>query len=307
MVFPVTDQWSMAVSKNAERLREVSVPCTADREAVDLMLHKERFCLWCKDRGYKTPRCWSLEEVRQLPPEDYPILVKPKRHRWSSNSDPTDLHMEMVRLRNTMLADKWEVERFVEREKRFMEHLFFQEYVRGGSERIYNIGMYVDASHRVLASVAGHKIRGCMTNHGDTNLGERVPPPGRTQEVAEGIVKELAYTGMVEFEFKQDPQSQEFILIEVNPHLWAWCGLGTVCDINFPLIAYRDLTGTLDPSTIVPFQGSVRFARMVPDLLICTIYSRMGVNVPRRSLSNGWGTCGPTGSSAGSSHGATGW
>lgn len=288
VVFPVTDQWSMAVSKHADRLREVSIPCTATEEVVDLMLHKERFIKWCSEKGIRTPRSWTLEEVHLLTPEEYPIIVKPKRHRWSSNGDPLDLHNEMVRLRNSPIGDKWELEKFLQKEKKFIEHLFFQEYVAGGSDLMYNIGMYVDGSHDVVASMAGHKIRGCMTNHGDTNVGENVSPPGNTQEVAESIVKELGYTGVVEFEFKQDPRTHELVLIEVNPHFWAWCGMGTVCGINFPMIAYQDLTGTLDPSTIVPYQGRVRYARAVPDLINCMIYSRMGANTPKCYLPQWW-------------------
>lgn len=288
VVFPVTDQWSMAVSKHADRLREVSIPCTATEEVVDLMLHKERFIKWCSEKGIRTPRSYTPEEVYLLTPEKYPIIVKPKRHRWSSNGDPSDLHNEMVRLRNTPIGDKWELEKFLQKEKKFIEHLFFQEYVPGGSDLMYNIGMYTDASHNVLASLAGHKVRGCMTNHGDTNVGENVCPPGNTQEVAESIVKQLGYTGVVEFEFKQDPRTQELVLIEVNPHLWAWCGMGTVCGINFPMIAYQDLTGTLDPSTIVPYQGRVRYARAVPDLINCMIYSRMGANTPKCYLPQWW-------------------
>jgi len=284
VVLPVTDQWSMAVAKHADRLREVSVPCTAGWEVVELMLHKDRFSQWACDRGFRTPRSYTQEEMQRLPSEEYPVVVKPRVHRWSSNGDPQRLHAEMIRLRNTIIEDKWELERFMKREGRFMDHMFFQEYVRGGSDRIYSIGMYIDRSSRIVASIAGHKIRGCMTKHGDTNLGEKVTPPKPIWEMAEGIVRELGYVGVVEFEFKQDARPDEFVLIEVNPHLWAWCGMGLPCGMNFPLIAYQDLTGTLDPASIVPFEGKVRFARIVFDLLNCTVYSRMGADTPKRSL-----------------------
>ncbi len=284
VVLPVTDQWSMAVARHASRLQEVSIPCTAEWEAVELMLHKDRFSHWARERGIKTPRTWTQEEVLRLPPEEYPVVVKPRLHRWSGNGDPQHLHADMIRLRNTIIADRWELERFLKKESRLMEHMFFQEYVRGGSDRIYNIGMYIDRSHQVLASLAGHKVRGCMTNHGDTNLGENVTAPASIKDMAERMVRELGYVGVVEFEFKKDARNDEFVLIEVNPHLWAWCGMGLPCGMNFPLIAYQDLAGTLDPASIVPFQGKVRFARIVFDLLNCIVYSRMGADTPKRSL-----------------------
>ncbi len=284
VLLPVTDQWSMAVARHAEQLREVSAPCTGPWKAVDLMLRKDLFSQWAQEMGIRTPRMWSREEMPALPEEEYPVVVKPRLHRWSSNTDPQRLHADMIRLRNTIIEDRWELERFVEKENRLMEHVFFQEYVRGLSDRIYNIGMYVDRSSQIVASVAGHKIRGCMTNHGDTNLGESIPAPAPVWEAAQRIVRELNYTGVLELEFKKDTRDDAFVLIEVNPHLWAWCGMGLACGVNFPLIAYRDLTGTLDPTTIVPFDGKVKYARVVSDLLNTTIYCRMGANTPQRTL-----------------------
>ena len=284
VVMPVTDQWSMAVARHADRLREVSVPCTAIWEAVELMLHKDRFCQWAQERGIRTPRTWTQEELLRLPSEEYPVIVKPRLHRWSGNGDPQHLHAEMIRLRNTVIEDRWDLERFLKKEGRFVEHMFFQECVRGRSDRIYNIGMYIDRSSQIIASIAGHKIRGCMTNHGDTNLGERISPPKPIWDMAEKIVRELDYIGVVEFEFKQDTRNDEFVLIEVNPHLWAWCGIGLPCGMNFPLIVYQDLTGTLDPASIVPYEGKVRYARIVPDLLNCTVYCRIGADTPKRTL-----------------------
>jgi hypothetical protein len=51
--------------------------------------------------------------------------------------------------------------------------------------------------------------------------------------------------------------------------------MSAACGINLPLIAYQDLTGMLDPASIVPFSGRVRYARVVSDFFNCHFYSML--------------------------------
>ena len=274
VLLPLTDQWSMALSRHTDRLREVAEPCVANRATVELMLNKERFSRWGRERGIRTARAWELYELWQWPDDAFPVLVKPRRHRWSSNSDPDDLHQKMVDRRFILIKDRGELKRYVDREK-YLEHLFFQDYVQGGSDRIYTLWLYADHSSTIIASVAGHKVRGCLTNHGDCNLGERIETPADMLDEASRIVAELHYTGVLELEYKQDPATGDLKLIEVNPRLSGWVGMSAACGINLPLIAYQDMTGMLDPGSIVPFSGRVRYARVISDFFNCHFYSRL--------------------------------
>jgi D-aspartate ligase len=282
ILMPVTDQWTMALSRHADRLREVAEPCVANRAAVELMLNKELFCRWGREKGIRTPRVWELYEVWQLPDDAFPVLVKPRMHRWSSNSDPHNIHQKMVDRRLIQIKDRGELKRFVDREE-YLEYLFFQEYVQGGSEQIYTLWLYADRSSAIIASVAGHKVRGCLTNHGDCNLGERIETPPDLLVEAAHLVAELHYTGVLELEYKQDLSTGEIKLIEVNPRLSGWVGMSPACGINLPFIAYQDMAGTLDTSSIVPFSGKVRYARVISDFFNCHVYSKLEPTGPTRT------------------------
>lgn len=272
VIIPVTDQWTMAVARHVERLGEVAEPCVAGKETIELMLNKELFSLWGHRNGLRTPRVWGLEEVQALPQESFPILVKPKRHRWSSNADPQDLHEEMLKRRFLLIKDQAQLGRFIDTDKMFLEHIFFQQQVRGWSDRIHAVWLYADRSSSIVAMVGGHKIRGCRTNHGDCNLGEKVAVPMDMAKEAAKIVADLHYTGVLELEYKQDAVTGECSIIEVNPHLSGWVGIAPACGVNLPLIAYKDMAGSLEPSDIVPFEGSVRYVRLIADFLNCHIY-----------------------------------
>jgi len=44
-------------------------------------------------------------------------------------------------------------------------------------------------------------------------------------------------------ETKLDPRDGRYKLIEVNPRLWQWHGLGAACGVDITWIAYRDQIG----------------------------------------------------------------
>ncbi|MDW5562442.1 MAG: hypothetical protein SA339_04375 [Methanomassiliicoccus sp.] len=284
VVIPVSDQWVMALSRHRDRMGEVCAPCVAGRQAAERLMDKRAFCRLGQERGYMAPRCWTHEDVADVKDEVFPIVAKPRLHRWSSNEDQRVLQRQMLRLRFTVLRNRVELNGFLSREERWLDHLFFQEYVRGPSSNLYDFGAYIDRSGKVLASVSGHKIRGCLSNHGDCNLGESCVLPEKLVSNVMRIIHEQGITGLVEFEYKQDADSGEFKLIEVNPRAWAWCGLAPACGADLPLIAYQDLTGSYDPAAVVPFKGTVRYVRLFYDLPNCLIYSRRNNPEWKRSL-----------------------
>ena len=49
--------------------------------------------------------------------------------------------------------------------------------------------------------------------------------------------------GPVKLDYKRDPSSGRFYLLEVNPRFSLWNHLGAASGVNLPLVAYRDLTG----------------------------------------------------------------
>jgi D-aspartate ligase len=274
IVFPTNDMWAMATSKHKDKLLEVSTPCIADHDVVELLLNKEKFCKWGQERGFMTPRTWSLKEVSQIQEEDFPIAIKPSVHRTSTNEYSLDLHINMERLRLNVVNSKSELDQFLMREKCFADLLTYQEYVNGLSDCIYNVGVYVDRSSRILGSVCGHKIRGFPATHGDCILGENIDLPTELTNNVQRIIDELKYFGFAEFEYKRDSDTGKFTLIEINPRPWSWIGLTPACGFNLPLIAYQDLTGTYDPSNYVQFNGKVKFARVLKDIVNCFYYYR---------------------------------
>jgi predicted ATP-grasp superfamily ATP-dependent carboligase len=57
------------------------------------------------------------------------------------------------------------------------------------------------------------------------------------------ILRELAFYGIAQVEWKRDPRDGRLKLIEVNPRLWQWHELSALSGANIATTAYEDLLG----------------------------------------------------------------
>jgi D-aspartate ligase len=117
-----------------------------------------------------------------------------------------------------------------------------QELIPGDDDELYTLGSYLAADGEPLGIFSGRKLRQTPPGVGTCRVGEAV----WVEEVVDQglkLLRELEFHGLSQVEFKRDPRSGEFKLMEVNPRLWQWHSLAAACGVDLPRIAYRDLTG----------------------------------------------------------------
>ena len=69
------------------------------------------------------------------------------------------------------------------------------------------------------------------------------------------LLRALGFHGVSQVEFKLDPRTGEYKLIEVNPRLWQWHGLPRACGVDLTHIAYLDLVGRRPPPQRMTHEG----------------------------------------------------
>jgi predicted ATP-grasp superfamily ATP-dependent carboligase len=117
-----------------------------------------------------------------------------------------------------------------------------QELIPSGPEEMYTLGSYLDRDGEALGLFSGHKLSQTRGYMGSARAGEAV----WVDEVVElglKLLRSLGFHGLSQVELKRDARDGAYKLMEVNPRLWQWHGLAAACGVDFPLIAYRDLTG----------------------------------------------------------------
>jgi D-aspartate ligase len=117
-----------------------------------------------------------------------------------------------------------------------------QEFVPGGDDGLYTLGSYLAADGQALGIFCGRKLRQTGERMGVCRVGESV---WAEPVVTDGLrlLRALDFHGVSQVEFKLDPRTGQFKLIEINPRLWQWHGLSGASGVDITHIAYLDLIG----------------------------------------------------------------
>lgn len=78
------------------------------------------------------------------------------------------------------------------------------------------------------------------------------------------MLAEIRYTGLVEVEFKRDPRTGEYKLLDINARTWGWHTLGRRAGIDFPFLSWQFVHGSAIAETHA--RTGVRWIRALTDL-----------------------------------------
>lgn len=280
VLFPTNDHWATAIARHKPELEQWYIPCVADEPVVDLLINKDRFYRWAIKRDYPVPRCYSIDEILEGEESIFPLITKPVARR-SSNicADHQDLHKFLDAHRMTVINNISDYRHFTSHYAEYLDYFLFQEYVPGMADCMFTVGIYANRQHEILGIFTGRKVRGFPPDIGDCIVGQGEKIPDDIIACVKEMVHDLEYSGIAEFEFKKDPTSGEFKLIEINPRSWSWIGITPACGVSLPWIAYVDLTGIesvkYTESTVK--NGEVVYIKLLEDLQNCFhSYRRIG-------------------------------
>jgi predicted ATP-grasp superfamily ATP-dependent carboligase len=84
------------------------------------------------------------------------------------------------------------------------------------------------------------------------------------EEPARRLLSEIGFTGLVEVEFKQDPRTGCYKVLDINARVWGWHTLGDRAGVDFSYLLWRMVHG----ETVQEAKGraGVRWIRMLTDL-----------------------------------------
>lgn len=245
VLFPTNDHWATAIARHKSELEQWYLPCVADGSVVDLLISKDRFYRWAMERNYPVPHLYSSDEVLRGDREIFPLIAKPIARRSSNLCvGHQDLDQFLDSHRMTVIHNIPEFNQFITRYADYLDYFLFQEYVPGMADCMYTVGIYANRQHEVLGLFSGRKVRGFPPDIGDCVVGQAEKVPENIVACVKEMVCDLGYSGIAEFEFKKDPSTGKFRLIEINPRSWSWIGITPACGVSLPWIAYADLTET---------------------------------------------------------------
>jgi predicted ATP-grasp superfamily ATP-dependent carboligase len=267
ILMPTDDHFAQVLARHRLELEEVAIPCVAPSEAVELLVDQQRFCEWGQANDISCPKAVPASDAPGSLP--MPFVVKPANksafqvvaRKLQRGKRPSHFRCRFIHS-----MEEWQV--YTEEIGPNLDHILAQEFIEGTTSDMYSIGVYADRHSCIKGLFVGRKLRGFPALYGDTKLGQNDRVPDEVLDEVTHIVRALQYTGVAEFEYKREPGTGRFRLIEINPRCWSWIGASTVSRADISWIAFQDLTGANPDDAIEnDAPGSIKYVQIISDFV----------------------------------------
>ena len=105
------------------------------------------------------------------------------------------------------------------------------------------------------------------------------------EELSARFLKAIQYHGLVEIEYKRDPRSGEYKLLDVNARAWGFHSLGAACGVDFAYLLYADRLGLpIEPTHAKPGLGWLRLVTDVPTAISDLAHGSLSLREYIRSM-----------------------
>ncbi|MEE8428459.1 MAG: hypothetical protein V3S33_03040, partial [Gammaproteobacteria bacterium] len=211
-----------------------------DSEILEACYDKVKFSALADQHALLTPK--TLTSIMDLNCNlianeiSFPCVIKPAtRTGWF---DSESIRLASKGPQKVLVANNAsECEFALDAMQRYSGNFIVQEYIPGSEDNIYSFHTYVPKSGNVALWYVGKKIRTFPAIAGESAYVELVNNPDLVTLGFE-IVEKLGLRGPVKIDFKKDPRTNEFLILEINLRYSLWNHLGSYCGVNLPLAAY---------------------------------------------------------------------
>ena len=258
VVYPTREETVAALAAHRDSLRpDFRVP-TPGLDTIRYAWDKRLTYQLAQKLDIATPRTWFPQAESDLAAieADPPFVVKPaiKEHfyylaRAKAWRADTREDLRAAFRRATQIVDDGEV--------------IIQEMVPGGGrEQFAYCAFFRDG--RAVASMTVCRRRQHPSDFGRAStFVETVSRPELAAPSARFLAS-IGYYGLVELEYKRDPRTGAYKLLDVNPRTWGYHTLGRAAGVDFPYLLFRDQTGA--GVAELHARPGVRWIRLVTDI-----------------------------------------
>ena len=245
VLFMTDDMSVLRISQRQDELKKYYHFLLPTYETTELLLDKSRFATYAKSHSFNIPATYAisnktdiLHAIRSIM---FPCVLKPcyRTDHWVNGNYPKVF----------VCRDENELIETFEIVSRVQARFVLQEWIEGEDQELYFCLVFYNQHSQCLESFTGRKLRQWPCKIGNTSLAEPVEC-AEVESETKRLFGALNFTGFGSVEFKRDPQSGEFKVMEPTvgrSNLQS--EIATANGINLPWTAYQYFTGlnfTLD-------------------------------------------------------------
>ncbi|MEW6378719.1 MAG: ATP-grasp domain-containing protein [bacterium] len=242
VIFPTRDHDILFLNRYREKLEPYFIIALPEKNTLNTVMDKWKLFEAAKRCNVTTPKTYVIgreDELGSISSQiDYPVIIKPLRAAdWRK-----DRIWKIVKRKAIYCPSEKTLWREYNRFKHINPTVLLQEYIEGADDDIYTFCSYCDRHSHVLVSFNTRKRIQRPERFG-TGIVVQSAVNNEITECSKRLLKFIGFTGTSEIEYKRDPATGIYYLIEINPRFWDQHRLSGSFGINLPLVAYSDLTG----------------------------------------------------------------
>ena len=281
VLFPASDDTAYFLGRHREALSaayRVVAPCATTIEAI---IDKRRQYQSAAALGIPIPETHfprDLSEVLALAGtlKGYPYIIKPNvAHRWRLASVKQVLRSSAGVPGKAVIVH--DADQLIAEYRQIAEvdpDLMVQKVIIGADERLYGFFGYFDRESRPLGYCLRRKLRQMPLRFGYCTLIESCEDETVVEQSLR-LLKGFNYRGIVGVEWKQDPESGQYQLIEINARATNTSALPPACGVDLPYLAFADAIG--EPlAPVTRWRTGVKWIWLTQDLWAARELRRQG-------------------------------
>ena len=241
LLIPASDDCAYFVAKYHDVLSEVFEVVAPKREVMETILDKKCQYERAQSLGIPIPETYfpsGVDEVKRLAAEltNYPYVIKPLvAHTWRHASMKSVSEGKKGFAVQNPLELIGRYEAIAQRDKNVM----IQEVIGGTDQLLFTFLSYFNAESQPVGYCIRKKLRQLPLDFGYCTMTVSCHDEV-VQDQSIRLLRGLGYQGISGVEWKLDPRTGKYKLIEVNPRAVNTIGIATACGVDLPYIAFKD-------------------------------------------------------------------
>lgn len=237
LIIPVTERTLIPIARKFHNTPQAKKITMANLDALETVLDKARTSTLATQCDVPIPNSWDITNRSDLDKYadefSYPIVIKPGR----SISDQANRVPMTV-----CYAHSQEELHKISNELLNHTHLVLQQYFTG-----IGVGIELIADQGEIRYAFQHqRLHEMPLTGGGSSYRKSVDIDEDLLEASKKLIKELNWHGVAMVEFKKNPETGKFILIEINGRFWGSLPLAVAAGADFPHMLYQlYTTGTV--------------------------------------------------------------
>jgi len=236
VLFPSNDYFVDFMSRHLDELKGWFRLNVSHETILKKLSDKRQSHTLAHECGIHSPMTYSLAAI---PADDevagslsYPCIIK-----------PLDSYSHVFPWKNWTVRSQLELNAFIRAYSALVPHSIIQPIIPGGDSNIYQCTTY-RARHLPAQLFTVQKLHQQPVGYGTMTFGRSVEMSNLKEQTCK-ILDHIDYNGFASAEFKRSDADGRYYLIEINPRLPWYNALFTSSGVNFPVLAYADLTDQL--------------------------------------------------------------